>query len=357
MKTEKALALELFMISAINTLHALSEKTADNESAPDELLNLYREECFNEHFQQFTTELRENIREYRDVNVVLGYTLSCFNQLTPRDAASGYATQPMPANGNDRACWMDLCRMIGLMTDRIQACCSIGVQSGDDCGLSRIFEEEMKLLQRDETDAVTDAPPAKVPVRAEQFDFIKIKAICDRLDTTNEKIKFINDLVIDLLQWEILYDISLTDERPGTSYLFSTLYYPNFKELCDIELRRLHSNSKLEKKMHKEERTQAGIHALQFKRLYWNSNETDLLELVASLHEIDAIQHLDRTKIARAELTRLAGAMFGIEIKDAEVKLARATCRNNKTPFLDQLAKAFRAYSLEKEDRAKKQRR
>jgi hypothetical protein len=252
---------------------------------------------------------------------------------------------------------MELSRMIGLMTGKIQACCSIGEQPGNDFGLSRIFEEEMKLLQRDETEAVAGTLSAKVPVREEQFDFMKIKAQSDQLPTTSEKIRFISDLVTDLQEWEILYDMPITDERLGTYYMYSSLYYPHFKELCYIELQRLDRNSKLEKEMRQEEYAQPGIHTQQFKRLYWNSNATNLLELVTSLHEIDAIQHLDQTRITRVELTNLAEAMFSIEIKDAEVKLARATSRNNKTPFLTQLEKGFLTYGLEKEDRAEKRRR
>ncbi len=85
----------------------------------------------------------------------------------------------------------------------------------------------------------------------------------------------------------------------------------------------------------------------------WNATETDLLELVTALYKKQAFERRDGKAIKRIELINYFQELLGLEIKDVEGKLTRATGRNDNTPFLDGLRGAFKNYKVEKDAKKK----
>lgn len=79
-------------------------------------------------------------------------------------------------------------------------------------------------------------------------------------------------------------------------------------------------------------------------QLAWNRNDTDLLELVTALIEMKAINNKTNTLTRKAAI-EIFSKIFGIEIKDAESKLSRATERKKDiSPFLTALKESFDNY-------------
>lgn len=82
--------------------------------------------------------------------------------------------------------------------------------------------------------------------------------------------------------------------------------------------------------------------------LVWNKRDTDLLELITALVESRSIQN-STGSLTRTEAISTFQKIFGIEIKDAESKLSRATERKKSlTPFLDDLKLSFEQYCYRK---------
>jgi hypothetical protein len=181
---------------------------------------------------------------------------------------------------------------------------------------------------------------------------MKVKS--DQLTTTNDKLKFIHERLYDLDQWEIQYDEQVDDPDFGTYYHLSNRYYPNFRELCRSELQRLDKISELEKKTTLKETSAVTPQAIEPSDFIWNTTDTNLLELVAALYQVNAIKLKGGTKLTRVELISYFETMFGFQIKNVEVKLTRATNRQDKTPFLDSLTLAFENYAEEKDEKIRK---
>jgi len=77
--------------------------------------------------------------------------------------------------------------------------------------------------------------------------------------------------------------------------------------------------------------------------LIWNKSDTDLIELTSALYMIKAIDKPSGS-ITRKDLLHTLCNIFGMEIKDAESKLSKATLRNNPTKFLNNLKETFESY-------------
>lgn len=84
-------------------------------------------------------------------------------------------------------------------------------------------------------------------------------------------------------------------------------------------------------------------------KLIWCKSDTDLLELVTALLEMKAINN-SQNNLSRKEAIDIFSKIFGIEIKDAESKLSRATVRKKEiSPFLKALKESFDNYANKEE--------
>jgi hypothetical protein len=169
-----------------------------------------------------------------------------------------------------------------------------------------------------------------------------LKDECDKLETSSQKVNLINERLLDFYQWQIMYD-NINSPNKNIAYLYSNTYYPNLVKLCEFELKRFEFGSVDSLK------TDSSPVQIVKSDFCWNATHTDLLELVTALFLDNAVKHKDGSVLKRKELMDYFQDLFGMDIKNVEVKLARATNRNDKTPFLDRLTLAFENYAEEKE--------
>jgi len=82
----------------------------------------------------------------------------------------------------------------------------------------------------------------------------------------------------------------------------------------------------------------------------WEASDTDLLELIVALVESGSLQNSTKS-ILRKEVIEFFSEIFGLEIKDAESKLSRATDRKKDlSPFLTKLKLNFEKYVQKKDE-------
>lgn len=87
------------------------------------------------------------------------------------------------------------------------------------------------------------------------------------------------------------------------------------------------------------------------KQIVWKKSDTDLLELVTALDEMEAIG-IKGHDLTRKDAIEFFSNMLGKEIKDAESKLSRATERKKDvSPFLSALKESFDNYAIKKEQK------
>ncbi len=90
--------------------------------------------------------------------------------------------------------------------------------------------------------------------------------------------------------------------------------------------------------------------------LIWQKNDTDLLELVTALYESGSITNPTKD-LTRKEAINAFMQFFGMEIKDAESKLSRATSRKKDvSQYLTNLKTTFEDYAKAKDERLDSQR-
>lgn len=90
--------------------------------------------------------------------------------------------------------------------------------------------------------------------------------------------------------------------------------------------------------------------------LIWQRNDTDLLELVTALYESGSITNSTKD-LTRKEAINAFMQFFGMEIKDAESKLSRATSRKKDvSQYLTNLKTTFEDYAKAKDERLDNQR-
>jgi hypothetical protein len=86
-------------------------------------------------------------------------------------------------------------------------------------------------------------------------------------------------------------------------------------------------------------------------QIIWQKNDTDLLEMITALTEIKSLQN-KTGNLTRADAIKSFENFFGIEIKDAESKLVRATERKkSRAPFINSMKTAFEQYCENKNEK------
>ena len=232
--------------------------------------------------------------------------------------------------------------------------------------LRNLYEHTMEgysqLIEPSTEDEVHSEPKPTGPKKDTVFNFDNIKSAINRLNTIDEKRILLHEIIFDLEEWKIKYDVKYEDFEGDIVYKYAPRYYPNFEELCNNELERLDF---IEGKIKKTQipvqhaiiaNTETETQRFAQNTLKWSASDTDLLELLAALHKSDSIKRKDGKPLSRKELIEYFQNILGIEIKNMEVKLSRATSRNDKTPFLDKLVMAFENYGEEKEEKQRMRR-
>lgn len=363
METKSAKALNTFFISSIEFYQSITPKTNLKEIKPD-IKNKYQESEFEQHYQNFLSEIRLNCREYKDMWVVFEYTNSTLREVKNYDFDKIRQKKSILEDEFEVAFMLKLNLNLNNYHHKIEVACStssFGTYASNAISLVNMFREEMEILKQvaaklSKTQAATTEPSIYKPAIDDRFDYDKMMAECNLLSSDILfKIGFISDRLFDLKQWQLKYD----EEERGTKlfnskitkYKYTLEYYPQFEQLCSIELERLNVKLEIEKNTltHKALANNPIIIQNDHYDYKWNATETDLLELVTALYKKEAFLRRDGKIIKRIQLINYFQELLGLEIKDVEGKLTRATDRNDNTPFLEGLKGAFKNYKVEKE--------
>jgi len=364
METKSAKALNNYFISSIEFYKNIKPKTNLKEIKSD-IKNKYQESEFEQHYQNFLSEIRLNSREYKDMWVILEYTSSNLSDVRKWNKYETIPQKVILETGFEVNFLIKLKLNLDKYHHLIEMTCSSESYGSTAMSLRNIFNHEMEVM-REETKALRKAQnapkeaPIIKPAIDDRFDYDKMMAECNLLSSEILfKIGFISDRLFDLKQWQLKFD----EEELGTKlfntkiskYKYTREYYPQFEQLCSIELERLNVKLDIEKNAltHKALANNPIIIQNDHYDYKWNATETDLLELVTALYKKQAFERRDGKAIKRIELINYFQELLGLEIKDVEGKLTRATGRNDNTPFLDGLRGAFKNYKVEKDAKKK----
>lgn len=363
MKKENAKFFKEYLQAAYETFYkVLNEQVEVCTKVNDRKVDFSDLE-FESVYHRFMEELKENILEYRDVNFIDDYLidtcgelqeLNGFDEKTNREIISGEYEMKYLKSLKGRIekyhnCFNKL--FYGQIGDTISA------------ELRRLYNETIDAENPAIASGSTVVSPEPVatpssvqtPEKDARFDFSLLKAECEAKTTIVEKVKLITDRMFDFEQWQLEDDPEVYNKDIGPYHFYSSLYYPNFIELCSIELRRLEKQLEIEKRMLVQP-TASVMYKAAEKPFRWNATDTDFLELFAALHHNESIARKDGSSFTRKEMLEYFQDVLGLEIKDVDGKLNKAGNRNANTPFLDTLAQQFRNYVAGKEKRAARRR-
>lgn len=350
MKTEKALALNNFVVNAIDAFDIFINDIESKRIPDPNEMKKYALARFEEKFQDFSEEFEDNVKKYRDKNLIRDYTVTCFTLPRTWKGFDIFVNQDVIRLGVETEYMIQLINSIKKYNDIMMWYFDLGVTNqvrSLNCHYDYIFECDESI------DLTIPESMRKNTIQYEgRFDFSCVQMECLNLGSYAEKIKLINERLFDFEQWQIQSDNLITDRHVGQYYEYTVKYYNDFERLCNIELRRLETLMELDQRLPSS--TDNMTESLE-SHLKWTASDTDLLELVAALYKNESIQRKDGKPLKRKELIDFFQTIFGLEIKDVENKLTRATARKtNMTPFLDKLKLAFENYAEQKDEKLRK---
>jgi RteC protein. len=176
-----------------------------------------------------------------------------------------------------------------------------------------------------------------------RFEIENFQQDISRMKDPVEIVRFVTERMFEFDQWRLINDRDMAGQPDN----IADKYYPDFTALCVLEIKKQQAIIKLSKPntiVAEQPLTDIEV-ATSESLLRWKASQTDLIELLTSLHEHNAIERRDGKELTRKELLNQFQSFFGFEIKDAESLLSRATERaTEKAPFLVKLRKTFHNY-------------
>jgi len=354
METTKAKFLNKYLLTSIIAFNDLLERNSLEEYEVNGELVYFKDIDFENHFNNFEKELREVILRTMDIEVALDYIDTCLQNIISWDGFNIYQYQVIFAKGQQVNLLYDLKERIEKYTNLVKSLFQFS--DGDyPKSLIEFYNETIKStgLQIDENIIYSRSTTNREskPVLDIRFDYENMKAECDDLKSTHEKILFIHDRLYYFKQWQLQYDV-----EEMFLYKFSPTYYPNFEKLCQMELERLDKKLELEKKLNIpsikviESRLPEKEPA---KNPYkWNSSNNDLIELLTAMYMVNVLKREDGVKITHTELTDFFEELFNLEVKNDKATRAYISDPLTTRPlFLEKLKKGFNEYRESKTEK------
>ncbi len=338
MKTEKAEALNELIIGSVSLIKAVLD--VSKEDLPKLVIpkENYNPEVFAHLFEEFEDELMENILNYNDKTLIFDYLHSCFPEYPFYTNSIYHANKEIIKLKFETEYLLKLKAAVFEYSEEVKNTCN--EKSGK---LASIFSDVNKgtFMNKNYLECLIEDLMTE-EILDDRFIFSQLKINCDSLENTGDKIKFINQRTHDFKQFRLeqsrLYPTKVDE--------YLNKHYPHFLDLCKIELEKLENDWEIDRKIRDAETPVTRIvNETPFADYSWKATQTDLLELIASLHLCKAIVRRDGKELTRKELVDNFGLLFQIEIKEAESKLGKATDRKSPTAsFTHQLQQAFANY-------------
>lgn len=304
----------------------------------DCLKQKYSADVFKLKFEAFENELTDNIRKYEDDTIIVEYLKS---KLDDFERWMGIELQWVTVILSEEY-EIEFLLMIKNEIDKIKEKLVYYTAYDRNGFLTGIAELRSNILKQE----IEEREKCTLPAFDKRFDFNQMKMESDLLGSSLERIRYITDRLFDFEQWQQQYDVT---EGAFGLFVYSTQYYPRFKELCQHEIKR----QKVMMEFEKTESVASGQPLLDFvpetehgrKSMVWKADRTALLELIVALHEENVLVDSEGLPLSRKELLEFFQLIFNIELKDPDSLLSKATERSTeKAPFLKKLRSAFSAY-------------
>lgn len=298
---------------------------------------------FENRYFHFEQELSENIKSYND-EMVIGYLISQFADFQQWEGYDESLTSAIIREGEDVEFRISLKYNVEKVKESLDSLMERDAE-GSYPGLAAF---RSNLLEKEWQHEVAKNRPDY----DERFCFKRLKCDIDELSGVLEKIKLITSRLYEFAQWRLQYDNLTDNDGEQTDYDYSSKLYPDFKELCDLEIdkqKSLLDLEKLEDESYPEVEEDGA--ELDEDPLVWKAKSTHLIELAVALHESGAIGLKSDGLLTRKELLERFQIFLNFEISDAESLLSRATERSTeKAPFLSKLKSQFYTYCEHKQE-------
>ena len=306
---------------------------------------------FDQLYANFVVELKENIREYRNIDYIDKYMEGCLTIVDDDDEYEKF-DEDIPGeiikNGYETKFFLEVANVVLKYRTLLQNLYyTEDYKSNYSEQLISIFNEVMR-----ETDPDYDVNNDLEEDDSSLFDEVKAMFSFENLKTelqalkTKDKIALVKNRMIDIEQWYI------KNGSDAGKYNFHAGKYMDteFYKMCDSELKRIRLLSEVD-----EPRPQGTTISDILHPYEWQGTDTEFLELFTALYHSGKLQKANGTDTTRKEFLEYLQKLFGLAIKDAEGKLNKATNRKmNMTPFLDSLKIAFENYVEEKDEKQRK---
>lgn len=357
MKTESAENLNEFMNHAYDCYTNYCFKTKQDAALKDVEKQRFHRNVFINLFNYFVAELQENIRTYRDIDIIKDYVDVNFSKLLKLEAFHEDENKWTIERGYEVHFLLNFRKNIEYYIDELRACVKTDQNIGSFAtSLMYYFNQE-----KDNNFTVVSPEAAKIIAHVteyapeDRFRFSDLKNECSKFKHNIEKIKFINERLFDFEQWQVQYDKLIFNKDVGQYYEYTAHFYSDFEKLCSIELKRLEKLIEIELRMPVNVATTTQQNEPSLYK--WNANDTDLLELVAAMHESDSVKRTDGKKLTQKELFEYFQGIFNVKLNNIHSTLNKAGNRKTGiTPYLNRLITAFENYVQEKEEKLTKRR-
>lgn len=351
MELEKALALRELINDASKTYNALiSEKTRESVNL-EEAKARFTSEQFALHYNAFMKELDKNILEYENYRIIKDYFNGIFNDFRKLDNNTlDCISKILKVNfeveflSGLKSLYIKYYELVAEFSDNYY-------DFYPNSPLYKYFFEQIK----------TSTGKEMKPIYYGDFEINELKTNYYTPKYIKEQIKKVFEAIYDFKQWQLEYDIKIETEN-GVKYKYTEELYPNYEDLCNIELDRLYKRLEIldlieppkptTNKENDKENDQTDLSDPGKPALRWSKSDTDLIELITALFHSESIKRKDNKNLTRKELLEFFEEILDIEVKHSESKLSRTSDRKKSlTPYLDKLKNTFENYVEEKDDK------
>lgn len=358
MEKKAAIALRDYVLEAKEVFDRIINSDPQSLGDLSQEKAKYNEETFEKMYDAFEEELKINVRKYNDEELIKTHLNLIFdvknpwydleNEINLRVLKYDFETEFLLKL---KAKIIEFYDVFGWLSDEY----NVGYDDLSEY-INKQLEDDVKTEDKD-----IEIVEIKEPSLDTRFDFKQLIAECKKQGSTSEKILLLNNRMFELKQWQLQYDEleKYLDINFGVfkyRYKYSHKLYPNFEELCGLEIQRLEKHIEIEKMaltMQAIERNPVTIETRGQMPMYkWNASNTDFLELFTALYHNKSIVCFSGELPTRKEVLEYFQQIFNIEIKDVEGKLNKAGNRNRNTQFIDNLSQQFRNYVAEKESKS-----
>jgi hypothetical protein len=281
MKTEQIKKYRAFIYEAINVYWTLLRKEKNLEFNIEEARIQFSKDGFEKEYNLFEIELLENMRRYPDDDTIAEYINSQFSELVT-SYKDGFDKTREIINGDFEI------ELLLSLQDEIKfyryRLAQMGVGSFFDFGeplLAEIRKEKLNvIIHVEKVEVMESLNDDSRPAIDTRFDISvlvnELEAIIDLID----KIKLIKRRMHELSAWEIQFDEMNHSHDFESYYIYSTKYYPNFRELCELEINHIEEELKLEERQKKQPQQRELVQTITLPRqkLVWNKTPREFVE-------------------------------------------------------------------------------